>query len=393
MKKLVFFSTALSALASQVALAGVALEPASIDMEPFKFIPSLTVSALQDSNIYSSSTNEVSSSVVQVAPRFDLVARDRNNSYTAKYAILAGLYGESNNNYIDHKFDLGTHIEPTDRFRFDVGASFGLLHDDLGTAATDGVASAVLALRDPDEYKQKGVTGGLEYGAKEASGQLVLNTGYTAKSYDDAAVAVSRDMATLNNLLGFRLRMAPKTKAILDLEYNKGSYDNAVTANISDYTETNYMLGVSWEKTAATTGKARIGRSKRETNVASNSKAIWDLGVQWTPQDRDRFSLNVGKRFQDGNNATTIDSTNYTASWTHDWMDRLQSVVNVGLLKEDYQGIARNDETKNLGASLNYQMRRWFVLGGGVTLKDRSSTLPTAEHDRMIVSLNAQLSL
>lgn len=358
-----------------------------------KIVPSVSLVTMQDSNIYMASGNEVSSSILQVTPRFDIAAQDRANTYSFRYTMQLGLYSKNNNNYDDHKFDLASHIEPNDRLRFDAGASYNLLHDDLGTAGTEGLAPSVLSVRNPDEYDNAVYKAGVEYGAKEATGQLAFNTNLNQKRYNTAAVAVTRDMDTWNNTLEFRLRMAPKTKALLNLEYNKGNYDHAVTAAVSDYTETNYFAGVTWESTAATTGKIRIGNGKRETPTFSKTKMIWDLGVQWSPLPRDVFSFNTGKRFQDGNNATTIDNTTYSLSWTHDWLERLQSSANYSLSKEDYQGSTRADDTQNYGVSVNYQVRRWFVLGGGITVKDRSSTNAGFSYDRTVFALNAQLSL
>ncbi len=401
MKKLALLSAAVTVIASQAAVAAVALDPQAVDAEPFRFIPTLVVEAKQDSNIYTSSANEVSSAILLVSPTFDLVAQDRNNAYALRYGIRAGFYGESNNNYVDHLFSLNGHVEPNDRFRFDLGASYNFLHDDLGTGSTENAplkcspptVTVCLESSDPDEYKVAGLKGGFEYGAKEAAGQIGFSTSYNQKRYDLAAVAVDRDLDTLNTQLEFRFRVMPKTRMLLDLEYNKGDYENAVTAANSDYTEKNYLLGVAWESTASTTGKVRVGNSKREKPNSSKTKATWDIGVEWSPLERDNFSFNASKRFQDGNNATTIDAGNYSVSWSHDWLARLQSKLSLGLLQEDYQGITRSDDTRSFGAALNYQMRRWLVLGGGVALKDRDSSLSQYDYDRTVFSLNAQISL
>lgn len=401
MKKLALLSAAVTVIASQAAVAAVALDPQAVDAEPFRFIPTLVVEAKQDSNIYSSSANEVSSAILLVSPTFDLVAQDRNNAYAIRYGIRAGFYGESNNNYVDHLFSLNGHVEPNDRFRFNLGASYNFLHDDLGMGSTENTplkcsppaVTVCLENSDPDEYKVAGLNGGFEYGAKEAAGQIGFTTGYNQKRYDSAAVAIDRDLDTLNTQLEFRFRVMPKTRMLLDLEYNKGDYENAVTAANSDYTEKNYLLGVAWESTASTTGKVRIGNSKRETPSYSKTKAMWDVGVLWSPLERDQFTFNAAQRFQDGNNASTIDSQNFSASWSHEWLARLQSSLSLGLLKEDYVGQLRNDDTTSIGVALNYQMRRWLVLGGGVALKDRDSSINSFDYDRTVFSLNAQISL
>ena len=132
MKKLALVSAVAALVITETGQAAVALDPQAIDLEPFRFIPTLLAEMKQDSNIYSLSDNEVSSFVTVLKPTFDLVAQDRDNLYTARYGIIGGFYGESDNNYLDHVFSVNAHVEPTGRFRFDVGAGYNFLHEDLG---------------------------------------------------------------------------------------------------------------------------------------------------------------------------------------------------------------------------------------------------------------------
>jgi hypothetical protein len=64
-----------------------------------------------------------------------------------------------------------------------------------------------------------------------------------------------------------------------------------------------------------------------------------------------------------------VENTNYSLSWTHDWLDRFNTTVSLGSSKDDYTvkpgvvgAIARNDDTKTYGVAANYQMRRWLIL-------------------------------
>ena len=53
----------------------------------------------------------------------------------------------------------------------------------------------------------------------------------------------------------------------------------------------------------------------------------------------------------------------------------------------------REDQTETIGVRLDYQMRRWLVLGGGLTSKASDSTLNVYDVDRNIFFLSAQISL
>lgn len=398
MKKLTILSAAISTMIAHSANAAVALEPQAIKLDAFGFIPTVAVELQQDSNVYSSSTNEVSSSAMLVSPDFVLQAQDRENVYALHYGLRAGLYEEDNNNFVDHFLDAKGHIEPTDRVRFDLGASFGRSHDSLGTKRTEGFASTVLNTFDPDQYKNTAINAGVEYGAKAATGQVALTAGYNHKRYDTQAARAGYDMDNVNTQFEYRYRIAPKTRMILDLEYNTGDYANAATAAASDYTEKNALIGVTWENSAATTGKLRVGTGKRITSAYSKTKAMWDLDTVWSPLPRDQFTFGTMRRFQDGNGGTIMDTTSYNAGWTHNWLPRLDSTLNLGWSEDSYPvsptyAAGRDDKTKTATLGLNYQMRRWLVMGAGVSFKDRSSSLAGFDLDRNIYSINAQLSL
>lgn len=407
MKKLALLSAAVAFSMSESGQAAVALDPQAFNLEPFRFIPSLEVTALQDSNIYKLSSDEVSSFITQIKPTFDLVAQDRDNVYNARYAAKAAFYSEDKNNYVDNRFSVNAHVEPTGRFRFDAGASYNFLHDDLGTGATEGLAlncdaTDPICLNDIDEpvkYNLATLNGGVEYGAKDATGQIALNFNYGQKRYDEELAAELRDLDTLNGVLEFRLRVMPKTKLLLDFEYEKGDYQGASTASVSDYTGNSYFLGVTWESTASTTGKIRLGSTTRDVaNGSSPSGFAWDVGIVWKPLDRSRFTLDGSRRLQDGTLPTvSIDSRNLVAGWAHDWSERVESKLTAGVGQDDHDRLAgtgvREDDATTFGLVVNYQMRRWAVLGAGISTTSRDSTMSQYAYDRTVFSLNAQLSL
>lgn len=400
MKKLALLSAAVACSLTQMAQAKVALDPQAFNLEPFRLIPTLEVQAFQDSNIYKLSADEKSSFVTVLRPAFDLVTQDRDNVYRARYAAAAGIYAEGDNDYVDHSFSLNAHVEPTSRFRFDARAGYNFLHDDLGTAYTEGLSVAALEARGgPDQYNLATLGGGVEYGAKDAAGQVALQLNYGQKSYDQADVAVERDLDMLDGQIEFRLRIMPKTKALLDLEYEKGTYDNAATAAKYDYDGTAYFLGVMWENSASTTGKVRVGSNKRNPASGNDVSGLaWDIGVVWSPLERSRFTLDGRRRLQDGTAPTiSIDGRSLALGWAHDWSQRLESKLTAAFGKDDHDrqpgtGI-REDDSTTFGAVVNYQMRRWLVLGAGVSMTNRDSTMSQYDYDRKVFSLNALMSL
>ena len=402
MKKLALSSLAVAVgMVSLAAQARVALDPQGIDLEPFLFVPTLDVGMRHDSNIYSlPSGQEVDSVVVNVAPRLRLVAQDRDNHYFVEYGLAAGLYSEdSNDNFIDHTLDVGAHFEPTSRFRFDVSGGYAILHDDRGTGFSEGKGLPfILAMSEPDQYTRTALGGELEYGAEEAIGQIRFGLGLAQKRYDLDDRAEARDIDTLNTNLGLSMRLMPKTKMLFDIEREQGRYESSATAAISDYTDTRLLVGLSWEATGKTTGKVRLGNSDRELESGRDlSRFTWTAGVIWAPREHSRFTFDGGQRTNEGTLPTVaVENTNYTFGWVHDWSERLESRISYGMSTDDHErtdNVKREDDLTTISANLSYQMRRWLVMGAGVSMRSRDSTAAGFEFDRDVFSLTALISL
>lgn len=387
-------------LGAQTASAAIALQPQAVPFGSFVLIPTLTTKTVFDDNIYSLDTNEVSSYSQVVNPNFAFIAQDRANVYRFNYNLnAAGFANDSNDSYNDHRFDLNAHIEPSSRLRYDAGVAYSLLHDDRGTAASSGFGltqirgdgtSANPGIGEVDKYNLATVRLGGEYGAKSARGLLVAATDFNQKRYSRDSSALTRDNDTINLLLGIRARLMPKTTFLVDYEFT----DTAYKGGSPDTKDNRILAGISWENSVQTTGKLRLGQSSRQIDGAADvDKFTWDLGMVWKPLALDTINISGGGRTSDGVNNTTIENTNYSVSWTHDWLERFNTSVNFGVSEDDYQGVVRNDETTTYGISANYQMRRWLVLGIGVNTSDKDSTQPGVSNKRNVMSINAQVGL
>jgi hypothetical protein len=401
MKKIALSSVAAAvALATQSAHSAVSLDPQAINLEPFRLVPVLGVQMLMDDNIYNFSANEVDSMILVVSPSVNLAAQDRDNTYTLSYGINAGFYtDESDNNYVDHALNASAGLNITSRAKLDLVASYSMLHEDLGTGATQGVGAAgIEALSGPDEYSLVGLKSALTYGAEGAAGQLVGSVGMTNKRYDRDLAADLRDLDTLDYGVGFRYRVAPKTKLTFDIERSEGSYRNSAVADTADFEQNAFMVGAVWENSAQTTGRIRLGQTERKVESGFDKSGFTYNGdVTWSPRELTRINFGLSKSFTDGTLPTTlIETDGYSVAWSQDWLERLTSTLSYSMLNEDHDRIddvTREDETATIGARVDYQMRRWLILGGGVTSKSSESTLDTFDVDRNIFFLSAQISL
>lgn len=388
---------------AQSALAQVALKPQAIPFESFVLVPTLNTRTVFDDNIYSLDANEVSSFSQVVNPNFTFLAQDRLNVYQLFYNLnAAGFANDSNDSYNDHKLGVSAHLEPSVRLRYDAGLTYALLHDDRGTGASSGFSLGRIrndanndgvfdgGIGEVDKYKLTTLSGGVEYGAKTARGLLVANGDINQKRYSRQSSADARDNDTVNVLLGLRARLMPKTTFLVDYEISDTNYDGASP----DTKDNRILAGITWENAIQSTGKLRLGQSNRQIDGAADlDKFTWDLGLIWKPVALDTISINGGARASDGVNNTTIENTNYSVSWTHDWADRFNTTLSLGVSEDDYQGVVRTDETTTYGIFANYQMRRWLVLSAGINSSDKDSTEPGVSNKRNVMSIGAQVSL
>ena len=121
----------------------------------------------------------------------------------------------------------------------------------------------------------------------------------------------------------------------------------------------------------------------------------------WKPVALDTININGGARASDASgNYVSVENTNYSLSWTHDWLDRFNTTVSLGSSKDDYTvkpgvvgAVARNDDTKTYGVAANYQMRRWLTFNAAINVNDRSSNQANFDSKRNVMSVGAQISL
>jgi len=397
---------------AQTASAEIALQPQAVPFGAFVLVPTLNTKTVFDDNIYSLSSNEVSSFSQVVNPNFAFVAQDRANVYKLVYNLnAAGYANDSDDSYNDHKIDLNAHIEPTARLRYDAGLAYAMLHDDRGQGASSGFGLDQIrydangdrvfdgGIGEVDKYDLATLRLGGEYGAKTARGLLVANADLNQKRYSRNSSALGRDNDTLNVLLGVRARLMPKTTFLVDYEISDTNY-KGVTPDSKD---NRILAGITWENSIQTTGKLRLGQGKREIDGGKDiSKFTWDLGVTWKPLPLDTINITGGAKATDASAPyAATENTNYNLSWTHQWLDRVNTAVNFGVSKDDYTVApnapagtkARSDDTTNYGVSLNYQMRRWLVWSVGVNSSDKDSTVKDFSNTRNVMSIGAQVSL
>jgi hypothetical protein len=354
----------------------LAIEAASMELGGMRFTPVLNLSESYDDNIRAVGAGaDESSWITTINPNFELAAQDRLNLYKLTYGFNSDTFHSSHDdNNVDHFLNAIAHMEYNARNRLDLNAGYSKVEDINDTEGGFGIN---------DKYHTYNLGAVYGFGAKSATMNFEFGANQQWLRYDNDqrlgnGLRVNedqeRDVTTLSGTAFYRV--APKTRALLEVRYNEYKYK--LSSSTLDSDAMAYLLGLTWEATAKTTGIAKFGYSNKEFDDSSRDDvngSIWEVGVDWQPRTYSTFSLNTRRSTEEGSEGAedAIDTTRTGINWKHDWTSRISTDVGYTYMEEDYQGISRKDETDEFGLGLSYNMRRWLDLGVGYTYQDVES--------------------
>lgn len=372
-----------------------ALQPAMVDMGPFKVVPQLSVNTGYDDNLFLTENQEKESWVTILTPSVQFIAQDGPNKYTVSYALAKGVYHDStDDNFLDHNLAAEANLEFNGRNALDVRAGFVRGHESRGTGLNQG--NNALFNPKPVKYEERSLDARYTYGAEDAQGRVELAAGYDNREYVSFREQnAARDRATGQVGATFYYRVAPKTQALFEIRRKRVDYD--LISSPLDSTETTYLAGATWEATAKTTGSVKIGQTDKDferSTVEGNNDVHWEVSLDWSPRTYSTVSLVTSKKPEEtDSNGTYIDRTGLRLSWEHEWTSFVSSEIAVARLNSDYFGSTREDDEDAFTVRLNYNMRRWLDLGLNYAYSDRDSNFSGLIYDKNTIYLSVDVAL
>ena len=380
-----------------------AQEAGRIQAGQFDLIPSFSSSMSYVDNVAYARDDDpkIYSWRATLSPELIAATKIDGNPFQIGYRLERGVYFSSDSDdYTDHFVEASGDFELNSRHRVNAVAQYEDGHEDRGTGFSLGLGTAITT---PDRYKSTYLGGEYMYGAATSDGLITLKANRETLDYDRSEQAyLIRDR--VKNKVGAELgyRVGSATTAVLDVTQTYVRYDNQTGIETRDSDETRILLGVTWESTAATTGFAKVGYKEKDFESATRSTFYgtdWEVGVEWQPVSYStfRFSTNADTRETNGE-GNFIRGRDYTASWNHEWLNRLSSSVSIARETNEYvlddEGIEnRDDELMRYSASLNYQARRYLSFSLFYQLADRDSNREAIGYDRNVVGLSAEVTL
>jgi hypothetical protein len=358
-----------------------------------RLFPSLGITAGYDDNLTLSRRDEVSSSVLRVEPGLRLEGGDARSRVVASYEADFARYAQSSrDNYVDQRLAAAWYYNPVLRHAFALDASFGLDHDQRGTAAREGDLG--LLELDPDRFRRTDVGGKYTFGSAGARGRLEVNANVGETNYRNNRELTQFRDRTDDFLAGaFFWRLAPKTSALLRVEYGGFDYDRATL----DSDEVHYYAGVEFDATARTTGSLMVGGMRKHFDDPTRedfSGASWRANVEWRPRSYSIFTVTTGRETDETNGyGDFILRRDVTFGWAHNWNARFRTTVDLGMAREEQRPTTREDQFTYFGIGADYVMRRWLRFGASWRGYQRDSDVGEFDYDRNVYLLSAEISL
>lgn len=353
--------------------------PAGFAVGPFKAHPGIDLAIGYDDNLFSSDANRRGSSIRILSPHLRLEGAPAPHKFALALRYDRGRYGGSpDDNYDDYAVTGNAELVFSGRAGLKLRAEHRWGHDPRGS--TDRPFGA-----EPDEHTYTGGEGIFGYGATGAQGRIELDAGLFEKRYrNNRAFTEASDFTVGSGGATFLWRVRPKTQLLF--QGKRHEYDYRLAASTLDSTEDRLYVGARWEATAKTDGTIKIGRLRKDFRDASRedvSTASWDVGVRWSPLTYSAFDLLTSKQTTEstGLGNTTI-TRSLSLAWSHGWSSRFRTQLLGGLRNDEYQGVAREDETRSAGVRVTYDFRRWLRFGLEYLRTERDSDFEAFDYKR-----------
>ncbi|RAI65412.1 hypothetical protein DOZ80_24800 [Pseudomonas fluorescens] len=363
------------------------LDPQSIDIYGFQFIPTFGLSESYDDNIREVEHNVQSSMVTKIAPSFELKAEDRNSATRLIWQPTRYIYhSESDASSTSQRLRADSIMEFTDRHRLKLEAEYHKRERTTSTAV-EGVN---------DKLNDKRVGGVYTYGAKTADNQIDIGANYAQRRYDNSdGINDDKERNTTGFATTWYHRIGSNTRGLIEYDHTRFDYlqSNSPRSSKSDAV----LAGAQWDFTAITSGKVRVGYERKnfdESTSSDLSNPTWQIDLQWKPRTYSTFTFLARQALAEGDDGSDAVKATFTQiGWRHGWTERITTVAQAGYGQYVYEGENRTDNLQDYNLAVIYQMRRWLDIELGYRLRDNNSDADNESFLRNVFQLGFNVSL
>ncbi len=395
-----FTAVRCGALLSLATTAAIASEPGHLQAGSVYFTPTVDVETRYVDNLFRSSNHEKDTWVLDIAPRIQAWMQNGASTYSLSYELKDSTYASSHDDdFTDHQLNLDIHHEFNAKNVLNFAAEYYDGHEERGTGLSEGVVGQLID--EPVEFERTSFGGDYTVGNRESNGRLQLAAGtvnYDYQNFRNFTQFRDRDQDTLSGI--FFWKVAPKTDILFEVRSITNDYDTTNPGDAAgslDSDELLYLVGVSWDATAKTSGSIKIGSYDREYDSSARSDDdgfSWEVELSYQPRSYSTLDFGTRRFSQETNGlGDSINTEEYTGAWNHDWNSRSRTHLGFLLAEDDYSGARRVDDRVELEASYKFAAKRWLDLGLGYRYEERDSDVRTLNYELNVFFIEAELSL
>jgi polysaccharide biosynthesis protein VpsM len=354
------------------------------DAEPFFIYPFLGVGVGYNDNLTGVPSDRISSAFLVVSPRVRADVKTGGDTYVLTYSGNYGHYFSSSaNDFNEHAVVATSSNQFTARADLQA-AAFYLVKQDPGGSVDRAFTGT------PDRWNGAGATATFGYGAPSAQGRGELDLGVTDKRYqNNREITEAFDVSTWNVGARFFYRIAPNTRLLAEIRHTE--YDYRLSSSPLDSSEQRYLLGATWDLTAATSGTVKVGyitkRFKQE-GLDDYAGPTAEAALRWLPRTYSAVDIFAQYAPSDSTGAGnfTVDKS-VGAKWEHQWKSYFLTRALGSYVKSDFQGVSRTDHISRVSIGAYFDVRTWLRLGAELSHENRNSTDTTFDFSRNVVLL------
>ena len=240
------------------------------------------------------------------------------------------------------------------------------------------------------------------YGIADTRARFGLEAAVRDLEYDNnrqRTAQFDREIAYGQAAVGMRLQ--PNTSIVLSGRATEISYERPrIPGPGLDSVEYRYLLGIEWDVTGKTTGFIRVGHVDKQYDDPARpdfSGPSWEVAIRWSPRSYSHLDFGTERYPAESRTLTgdVIDTERYSASWFHEWSDRVASRLAFKRLDEDFRDTiaGRIQELEQISVSLEYTMRSWLKFAIEYQENSRESNVNRFIFDGKIVKIGVRIIL
>ncbi|GFD95567.1 hypothetical protein KUL156_10840 [Alteromonas sp. KUL156] len=330
----------------------------------------------------------------------DLVAISPDIAYTnyfGKHALNVGYSGEytrfsdqSNLNFENHSVLGSLAFDHSLRFTSKITGSL-----QKGVEDPSQVNSLINNFEEFTKFKKAAINGEFAYGRKESIGQIVIGVDAANADYDNNQQEF-RNMDSIGAYTQFFYRVAPNTRAVVEVSYYDYDYDDVENFLNQSSQQASLLAGLEWIYSDQLSTSFRAGYQTKNFEDVTLNKVdglSFALEVVWQPTEHTNFDVEGSRSASESTIAGLPErvSTSISVNAEHELTQRLRGYGSYVYAIDDFG--ARKDTNNDAKVGITYGVKHWLDVTLEYQYQERDSAFENFSYNANVVMLSFEMAI